>query len=52
MNPEAELSKEEENEYDLYNKSREATLALCHKQCELFKYDMRLASSEEVEINY
>lgn len=50
-NPDSNLTKEEENEYNLYNKSREASLALCHKQCELFKYDMRLATTEEVEIN-
>lgn len=47
LNPNAILTKEEENEYSLYNKTREAALGLCHKQCELFKFDLRSASSEE-----
>jgi len=47
LNPNTTLSKEEENEYNLYNKTREAALESCHKQCELYKFDMRAASNEE-----
>ncbi len=52
LNPNATLSKEEENEYTLYNKTREAILATCHKQCELYKFEMRPASNEEAIITY
>ncbi len=52
LNPNAILTKDEENEYSLYNKTREAALGLCHKQCELFKFDLRSASSEEVTKAY
>lgn len=48
LNPNTTLSKEEENEYNLYNKTRESALESCHKQCELYKFDMRAASNEEV----
>ncbi|RNA17724.1 hypothetical protein BpHYR1_042113 [Brachionus plicatilis] len=47
LNPNASLSKEEENEYTLYNKTREAALGMCHKQCELYKFEMRAATDEE-----
>jgi len=50
LNPNTTLSKEEENEYNLYNKTREAALESCHKQCELYKFDMRAASNEEASI--
>ena len=49
LNPNANLTKEEENEYTLYNKTREASLGLCHKQCELYKFEMRSATNEEVK---
>jgi hypothetical protein len=48
LNPNANLSKDEEAEYTLYNKTREAALASCHKQCELYKFEMRSATPEEV----
>jgi hypothetical protein len=48
LNPNATLTKEEENEYTLYNKTREAALGNCHKQCELYKFEMRSATNEEV----
>lgn len=51
LNPNVSLSKEEENEYTLYNKTREAILGICHKQCELFKFEMRTANNDEVHFS-
>jgi hypothetical protein len=34
----------------MYNKTREAILAICHKQCELFKFEMRTANNDEVNL--
>jgi len=41
------LNKEDEVEYQLYNKTREAALSDCHKQCEIYKFEMRAATTDE-----
>jgi hypothetical protein len=43
------LTKDDEAEYTLYNKTREHFYTTCHAQCEKAKFSMRPASFEEVK---
>jgi hypothetical protein len=47
-NPNTTLTHREEEEYALYNSTREVILNAYHKNCELYKYDLRQASNDEV----
>jgi hypothetical protein len=47
-NPETSLSAKEEEQYALYNETREQVLNSYNKSCEIYKYDLRQAASEEV----
>ncbi len=49
-NPNASLTQREENQYALYNDTREKVLNAYHKNCELYKYDLRQAANDEVFI--
>ncbi len=47
-NPEASLNAKEEEQYTLYNETREQVLNSYNKSCEFYKYDLRQAAVEEV----